>query len=174
MVRGSGDFIAQLDSLLVLRPVDRTRHDPHTETIVTRLKHPKARGSGEAPPHLVTMHVTHDRTPLVAFELTAKITSTDDTTAAEVAGAVKAAAALFEDRKRLSRKAVLETLQATALGRPACEAALTKLVDLGVIRGPLGPRDRQKGERGHWFAFIKPLPADPEAGREGEDDTDDL
>jgi hypothetical protein len=43
MVRGSGDFVAQVDSMLVLRPVNRTRIDAATETIVTRLTHAKAR-----------------------------------------------------------------------------------------------------------------------------------
>lgn len=97
--------------------------------------------------HLVTLHVTSDRTPMVTFTLTAAAAGQDDD-AADLAGAVKAAADLFEEKKRFSRQAVIEMLQAKDHGRPACEAALKQLVDLSVIRGPLERQEKQKGEPG--------------------------
>jgi hypothetical protein len=157
MIRGSGDWIAQLDSFLVLRPVNRERHDPETETITLRLVQAKARGGPESFPLLIALEVTHDLTPWVTFRFVAKGPATDDD-AATRAGAVKLLAALAEERKRFSRKEAIEAGAAASFGRPACSQALKTLADLGVIRKVV---ENVKGERGHWFAFIRPLVSDP-------------
>lgn len=162
MIRGSGDWLAQLDSFMVLRPVNRERSDRATETVTMRLVHAKTRSGPQAAPLLVSLRVTGDLTPFVAFTLTAS-TAADDA-AADLAGAVKAAAGLFEEQKRLSRRDVLEALQKAEHGRPAAEGALKRLVDLGVIHGPLAASEKRKGERGHWYLFMKPLstPSEPD------------
>jgi hypothetical protein len=158
MVRGSGDWLAQLETFLVLRPVNRERQDPATERVTLRLVHAKARSGPQAPPLIVTLNVTHDMTPRVAFSLTATASASD--TAADLAGTVKAVAALFEQGKRLSRQQVLDAATLGDCGRPARLAAIAKLVDLGVIDGPLDKVHRLQGEgRGHWYAFVRPLPA---------------
>jgi hypothetical protein len=174
MIRGSGDWLAQLDSFMVLRPVNRERVDAATEIVTMRLVHAKARSGPQATPLLVTMRVTGDLTPLVAFHLSAQAATTTETDAATVAGAIKAAAALFEERKRLSRRDVIETLQKTEHGRPAVEAALKRLVELGVIHGPLTKEEKRRGEgRGHWFLFVRSVEPDPTPAREpGEDPAD--
>ena len=151
MIRGSGDWLAQLDSFIVLRPVTRERQDCETETITTRLLHVKPRSGPQAAPLLVRMTVTNDLTPLVTFALSA--TKAPTNSSADFDGVVKAAAGLFEEKKRLSRRSVVETLQVQDYGRPAAEAALTKLVELGVIHGPLTAEEKQRGERGHWYLF---------------------
>ena len=155
MIRGSGDWLAQLDSFMVLRPVNRERGGAGAETITTRLTHVKPRSGPQAAPLLVTMEVTGDLTPLVSFTLSASTAS--ESAAADCAGAMKAAATLFEEKKRLSRTTVLESLQATDFGRPAVELAIKRLTQLGVIHGPLVKTEKQRGERGHWYLFVKPL-----------------
>jgi AAA domain-containing protein len=183
-IRGSGDWPAQLDSFLVLRFHSRTRLDPRTENITLRLTHPKARGGGLGEPRLVTLHVTADNTPHVAFRFDATDAPPLRATPAaeETAGAVKTAALLFEKRKRASRSGLIEELATQNYGRPAVEAAIAKLLELGVIRGPLDKDERLKGERGHWFVFLRPPPTaaapengnGPDASEEREGDSDDF
>jgi hypothetical protein len=123
------------------------------------------------------MQVTADRTPLVAFTLSAAETTPDDAGAEAVAGATKALALFCEERKRFARREALDHLKAQKHGRPTCEAALKNLADLGVLYGPLKPEEKHGGERGHWYVFVKPLPArpGPETGEDGADeDPDDL
>jgi hypothetical protein len=143
MIRGSGDFAGQLDGFMVLRPITRKRRDADTEDVVTRLTHPKGRRGWLADPLLVTLHVTQDRAPDVAFRF-------DGAAAAVDAGQAAAAA---------TRALALQTL-----------------VGLGVLRGPLDKAERRTGERGHVYAFVRPLPPDPPApdGPPPDEDDDDL
>jgi AAA domain-containing protein len=174
MIRGSGDWVAQLDSFMILRPVNRNRVDATSETITMRLVHVKPRSGPQADPRLVTMTVTQDLSPRVAFTLTG--TDAPATTPADVAGATKAVAALFEEKKRLGQPAVLEA-NLGDYGRPARLEAIKALVAAGVIRGPLDKSERLKGERGNWFVFVKPLPAPeivPDWVRDPGEDTDDV
>jgi hypothetical protein len=173
MIRGSGDFAAQLDGFMVLRPITRKRTGPDSEDIVSRLTHPKARGGRQGDPLLVTLHVTRDDSAETTFMLTAA----QVTEAEELEGALKAAGLLAEEVKRFSRAGLIEALAPRQLGRKAVEAALEKLLNLGVIRGPLDKTERLKGERGHWYVFLKPLPlvSEPADDSEGADeDPDDL
>jgi hypothetical protein len=55
MIRGSGDWVNQLDSFLVLRPVNRDRESPSTETLTMRLVHVKPRSGPQAVPLLVSL-----------------------------------------------------------------------------------------------------------------------
>jgi hypothetical protein len=157
MIRGSGDWLAQLDSFMVLRPVERHRLDQATETVTMRLIHVKPRSGPQADPLLINFTVTKDLTPDVTFTLRAS-TAPLEAESTVLAGAIKATAALFEEKKRLARSAVLEHLQTEDIGREVGEAALARLVALGVIRGPLTKEDKRKGERGHWYVFLQPLP----------------
>lgn len=172
MIRGSGDFAAQLDGFMVLRPITRKRTGPDSEDIVSRLTHPKARSGRQADPRLVTLHVTHDDSAEITFTLSAA----QVTEAEELEGALKAAGLLAEEVKRFSRAGLIKALAPLQLGRKAVEAAIDKLVDLGVIRGPLDKTERLTGERGHWYVFVKPLAlvpaasADPEGADEDPDD----
>lgn len=175
MLRGSGDWLAQLDSFLVLRPIERTRQDRHNETVIMRLTHVKPRSGPQADPMVVTLHITNDLLPTVTFRLTG-VAAADATPAAEVTGATKVAALLFEDKKRLSRTAVLDHLQTQSYGRVTGEAALQRLLELGVIAGPLPKEEKHTGERGHWYRFLKPLPPPnlpPAEIEEPLDDPDD-
>lgn len=159
-IRGSGDWAAQLDSFLVLRAVGRTRLDPEREDITLRLIQAKARGGGLGDTLLVTMRVTGDGTPLVAFrfEATAAPIPGASPAATEISGAVRDGALWFEACRRANRQAFVDAMMAKDLGRPAAEAALRTLVDKGVVRGPLDKAERLKGERGHVYVFVHPLP----------------
>jgi hypothetical protein len=173
MIRGSGDFAGQLDGFMVLRPITRKRRDADTEDVVTRLTHPKGRRGWLADPLLVTLHVTQDRAPDVAFRFDGAAAAVDAGQAA--AAATRALALLAEDQQRLGRQAALDALGSDH-GRPAIEAALQTLVGLGVLRGPLDKAERRTGERGHVYAFVRPLPPDPPApdGPPPDEDDDDL
>jgi hypothetical protein len=174
MIRGSGDFFNQLDSVLVLRPITRSRTDDLTETIVSRLTHPKLRSGGTAEPRLVSLKVTADNTDLVALRFdAAKIVAAD----VEAEGAVLAAALLAEELKRFSRAALIKILGERQFGRRVVTAAIEKLLGLDVIRGPIDKTEHQKGERGHWYVFVHPLPVakpPPETPGEAEEADDDL
>src|SRR5262249_17854439 len=134
MIRGSGDWLAQLDSFLVLRPVSREPHDAHTETITTRLIHAKARSGPPPPPLPVQMFVTADLPPPPRSRSPAPAPP-GGAPPADIAAAVKAIATLFEEGKRLSRRQVMDTEALGDLGRPARDAGIAELLKLGVIRG---------------------------------------
>jgi hypothetical protein len=175
MTRSSGDWVNQLDGFMVLRPITRTRKGSDAEDIVSRLTHPKARGGRTGDPLVVTFHVALDGSELVTFTFDA-MHATD---AEEAEGALAGAALVTEQVKRFSRAGLIEALAARQLGRKAVEAAVEKLLGLGIIRGPLDKTERPKGERGHWYVFVKPLPLGGSEGSgpapDGDDeDPDDL
>ena len=167
MVRGSGDFVNQLDGYVVFRPISRRRIDDRTEDIQSRLTHAKARNGRLADPLVVTMHVTGDETDLVAFRFSGAAASTAD----EVAGATRAVALLAEELKRFSRTSMVKALAPKDIGRKAVDAALKLLVGKGVIRGPLKKKtEKSTGERGHWYVFVRPFVVDAEADPDDEED----
>jgi hypothetical protein len=112
-------------------------------------------------------------TDLVAFRFEAASIADAD----ETEGAVTATALLAEQLRRFSRQDILKALSAKKFGRPAGDAALKVLVAKGVLHGPLDKSERQKGERGDWYTFLRPLafvpdapPEDPEAEEDPDDD----
>jgi len=172
MLRGSGDWVAQVGSFLVLRPVDRRRQDTDTESaeaITLRLTQAKVRSGREAQPLLVRLEVTHDQSPLVTFRLHGEAAGALPD-GAELSGAVKALALLFEDLKLVNRPKTIEYLATKQIGRTVAEKALTKLLALGVIRGPVPKDDLPPGQRrGHWYAFVQPLDLDVGVNTDPED-----
>jgi hypothetical protein len=158
MIRGSGDWLAQLGAFLVLRPAGRTRTDDRTETITMRLIHAKARAGPMAPPLLVALHVTGDLTPRVTFRFSAEAAGDE---APELRTATLAVALLAEEHQRLSRQTLVEGLSAKGHGRPLAEKAIQRCLDLDVLRGPLSKEEKLRGERGHWYVFVRPLPTPP-------------
>jgi AAA domain len=170
MIRGSGDWVGQIDTFFVLRPVNRTRHDPRSETLTMRLSHVKARSGPQAVPLLVSLVVTEDDTPLVAFRLSAEAVPDGASSVEELAGAVRAIAAYMAQVHRAGRACIVDALK-DQFGRPTVEAGIKQAVALGILCGPLDKALKRKGERGHWYLFVsdRPTSANP-ADATGEDD----
>jgi AAA domain/DnaB-like helicase N terminal domain len=165
MIRGSGDWVGQIDSFLVLRPLGRARHDAESETITMRLVHVKPRSGPQAEPLLVSLHVTADETPLVAFDLSAKVVP--EASAEELAGAVRAVVDYMAQTRRAGRAGIRKAFDGK-YGRPTIDAAIRQAVAIGTLIGPLGKTLKRKGERGDWYLFVDPSPAASEPGEDDE------
>jgi AAA domain len=81
LIRGSGDWLAILDSFLILKAAGRQRLDPVTEEIHATLVHVKARRGPKGEGGTVTLRVDFDGTPSLAFALSLKGGGTEVTKA---------------------------------------------------------------------------------------------
>jgi hypothetical protein len=169
MIRGSGDWVGQIDSFLVLRPINRTRQDARSETINMRLSHVKARSGRQSDPLLVTLHVTEDDSPYVGFRLSGEAAPVGDASSEELAGAVRAITTYMAQVHRAGRAMIMDALK-DQFGRPTVEACIKQAVALGIIVGPLDKAHKEKGERGNWYLFVADRPTPSSGDASGEDD----
>jgi hypothetical protein len=169
MVRGSGDFVNQLDGYVVLRPISRRRLTEQTEDIQSRPTHPKARNGRLANPLLITMHVTGDDTDLVGFRFeAASIAAGDDTDEAVTA------AALARNNSRASAARACSTPwpRKTSAASPLTPPSRPSSAKPSSVAPSIRPRSAPR-ERGDWYVFVRPLLVDSEAPGADPDDEED-
>lgn len=108
LLRGSGDWLAILDSFLVLKAAGRQRLDHRTEDIHSTLLHVKARRGPRADEGTLTLHVTNDETPDLCFAFSFTPGGTE-VTKAQVA--IEALAAFYRERGRAGRRDYLNAFK---------------------------------------------------------------
>jgi hypothetical protein len=102
LIRGSGDWLAILDSFLVLKKINRQRLDERTEEIHSAFIHWKARRGRTADAGTFTMRVEQDDTSDVAFCFS--FVSGGNTEVHRAAVAVEDLAAFMRERGRAIRE----------------------------------------------------------------------
>jgi hypothetical protein len=138
LLRGSGDWLAILDSFMVLKAAGRQRIDARREDINVSLLHVKSRRGPRADEGTITLHVTADETPNVAFAFSFATGGTEVTRAQL---AIEALAAFYRERGRASRKDYLAHFEGRFSERQL-DPARMMLVAQGVLKEIAGGAGR--------------------------------
>jgi hypothetical protein len=146
LIRGSGDWLAILDSFLVLKGAGRQRLDPATEEVHATLIHVKARRGPKGEGGTVTLRVAYDETPEIAFTLSLKAGGTEVTKAQL---AIEALADFYREHGQAGRQDYLQHFKGRFTERQLDPARKT-LVAQGLLQVIEEMPGKKAGKKVRW------------------------
>ncbi len=150
LIRGSGDWLAMVDGLLILKAATRTRRDDGSEEIKSLLIHHKARRGSKAEVGVLVLHVKNDDTPDLAFSLTHEPGGSGIVEAQIV---VEALANFFREKGLGTKADYLEHFTGR-FSKKVLDPARDVLLRQGLIR-KLQKEERPPGVRGTAYGWVE-------------------